>query len=98
MSPFQPRLNFGVQSTQDFAPHSVATSEMNNIAEHSRRALKSRGSRTSRKMAINVSIKSLPNQEAAQQSVFIVRAIPHTHLRFPSPQGEGAPRRPRGAR
>src|SRR5712691_922473 len=55
-------------STQDFAPHKVAASAMNSIAARLCCAVKSRGSRTSRKIEMSVSSEALPNQESLLQN------------------------------
>src|SRR6516162_3869919 len=75
-------------STQDFAPHKVAASPMNSIAERSWRALKSRGSRTSRKIEISVSMQALPNQESLlQNQLFLPGQYGSTQMRFPYLRG-----------
>src|SRR6266851_2983667 len=61
-------------STEDFAPHKVAASAMNSIAARSCCALKSRGSRTSRKIEMSVSIEALPNQESLLQNQLFLLA------------------------
>src|SRR5262249_39070308 len=52
-------------STQLFAPHNVAANDTNSIAARSCRALMSRGSRTSRKIVISVSIQGLPHNKGS---------------------------------
>src|SRR5215471_18700112 len=71
-------------ATQDFAPHKVAASAMNSIAASSCRALKSRGSRTSRKIERRLCMTTLPNQESLlQNQVFLATQYSSTYLRFP---------------
>src|SRR5215471_13352894 len=78
-------------ATQDFAPPKVAASAMNSIAASSCRALKSRGSRTSRKIERRLCMTTLPNQESLlQNQVFLATQYSFTYLRFPCPlAGEG---------
>src|SRR5208283_5679412 len=80
-------------STQDFAPHKVAIKEMNSIEAQSCRALKSRGSRTSRRIVISVCIQASPNQEASSRILFYLqRNTPILICDSPAPRG----RRPLG--
>src|SRR5215471_20630647 len=80
-------------ATQDFAPHKVAASAMNSIAASSCRALKSRGSRTSRKIERRLCMTTLPNQESLlQNQVFLATQYSFTYLRFP--WASGGPSKP----
>src|SRR5271169_6855868 len=75
-------------STQLLLPHRVATSAMNSISARSWRALKSRGSRTSRKMEISDSMtSSLRIRKPVQNQLLLLTQQPVTHPRFPCPQG-----------
>ena len=73
-------------STQVLAPHRVAASAMNSIAAKSCRALKSRGSRTSRKTVIKVRKTGSPRIRKPLQNQLLLRTQqPSTHPRFPWP-------------
>src|SRR5271166_2459267 len=69
-------LQKSAMSTQLFAPHKVAIKAMNSIDAQSCRALTSRGSRTSRRMAINVSTEAPRIKRPSQESLFTLHAIP----------------------
>src|SRR5579885_1596150 len=78
-------------STQLFAPHRVAIKATNSIEAQSCRAFKSRGSRTSRRIEINFSIEASSNQEASQESFFILPAIAEYLYAIPLRNGGGGP-------
>jgi hypothetical protein len=75
-------------STQLLPPHRVAASAMNGISARSCRALKSRGSRTSRRMVISDAITgSLRIRKPLQNQLILLTQQPTTHTRFPCLQG-----------